>query len=73
VIASWLLENPFMPQQIACDQCGQPSVVHTLQYVYQRTDGASGDTQHVLKQIVMVIECPRCGVHSQITDVDDYV
>lgn len=73
MIASWLLENPFMPQHVDCDRCGQPSVVHTLQYVYQRTFGAPGDAQHVLKQIVIVVECPKCGVHSQIADVDDDV
>jgi hypothetical protein len=62
-----LFDDPLMPKPIKCEVCGQMSVVHTVQYVYQRT-GPGHDAQHDLKQVVAVIECPKCGVRSQIVD-----
>ena len=66
-----LFDNPLMPQPIKCEMCGLMAVVHTVQYVYQRTDGPGQTARHELKQIVTVIECPKCGVHSQTIDTSD--
>jgi DNA-directed RNA polymerase subunit RPC12/RpoP len=67
------LKNPLMPQPIDCDRCGAKSIIHTAQYVYQRTHGAANDAEasHKLQQIVMVIECPNCGVRTQTVEAGE--
>ena len=65
-----LFDDPLMPKPIECEVCGQMSVVHNVQYVYQRT-GPGHDAQHDLKKVVAIIECVKCGVRTQTIDTSD--
>ena len=60
-----------MPQPINCDQCGTTSVIHSVQYTYQRRTTSDGRTEHNLTGAAALIECRKCGVRTQMMDTGD--
>ena len=58
-----------MPQPLQCDQCGALATVHSNQYVYNPRIVDGKDVERVLVSVISLVECPKCGVRSQTTDL----
>jgi hypothetical protein len=55
------------PIMTPCEACGQDAVIHKVRYMYS-VDGPPGQLadKHVLRETHRDVECPRCGLQTQI-------
>jgi ssDNA-binding Zn-finger/Zn-ribbon topoisomerase 1 len=55
------------PVMTPCDICGTNAVTHKVRYKYS-VDGPPGQPgdKHVLRETHRDIECPQCGLQTQI-------
>jgi DNA-directed RNA polymerase subunit RPC12/RpoP len=55
------------PIMTSCDACGRDAVIHKIRYKYS-VDGRPGQTaqNHTLIETHRDIECPHCGMRTQV-------
>jgi hypothetical protein len=51
---------------IICDVCGQSAVIHKVRYKYVERKTPSGEIEHILRETQRDVECPSCGMHTQV-------
>jgi len=58
---------------ITCEVCGQTAVIHKVRYKYvERKLPSSSAVDHVLHETQRDIECPNCGMRTQIEACRDH-
>ena len=60
-------EQEMQPIMTPCDACGRDAVIHRIRYQYsvEKTSGQTVDN-HTLCETHREIECPHCGMRTQI-------
>jgi ssDNA-binding Zn-finger/Zn-ribbon topoisomerase 1 len=60
-------EQEMQPIMTPCDACGRDAVIHKIRYKYsvEKPSGPAAEN-HTLRETQRDIECPQCGMRTQI-------
>lgn len=60
------------PITIICEVCGQSAVIHKVRYKYIERKTTFGQIEHILRETQRDVECPVCGMRTQMEDHRDH-
>jgi Zn finger protein HypA/HybF involved in hydrogenase expression len=55
------------PITITCEVCGETAIIHKVRYKYVEQAPLDGrPAEHILRETQRDVECPKCGMRTQI-------